>query len=324
MLKRSIFASAIVLALLPTVVGCSGAAEDDKKSGLNEKEPSKKKKPADDTSGEASGENPGETEGPTGNPVTPPPAPAAAPMIYAHTKDTLYTFDSGEKKLTEVGKLNCLPSATDRLLDIAVDGKGTIFGTTDAAFLAINPKDATCTRIVAKTGLPNSLSFVPTGTLDAAKDALVGYAFDTGGDAVKYVRIDTTDGKMTEIGNLNAPNATVKYVSSGDIFSVAAAGNKTYVTVHKMDVSGSSDELAEIDPKTGRIKTVVGNTLQDNIYGLAYWGGKAYGFSDDGNVTEINVANGVSNIITTLKKDNVAVPWFGAGVTTEAPTTPTK
>ncbi len=317
-LKSSVFVSAIVLGLLSSVVACSAPAEDKKSA---EEKPSKKKKdPAEDTSGETDGDL-GEDEGPTGDPVTPPPAPAAAPLIYAHTKDTLYTFDSGEKKLTEVGKLNCLPSETDRLLDIAVDGQGTIFGTTDAAFLAINPADATCTRIVAKTGLPNSLSFVPAGTLDAAKDALVGYAFDTSSNAVKYVRIDTIDGKMTEIGNLNPPSATTKYVSSGDIFSVAAAGNKTYVTVHKMGSTGA-DELAEIDPKTGQIKTIVGNTLQSNIYGLAYWGGKAYGFSEDGNVTEINVANGVSNVITTLKKDDVAVPWFGAGVTTEAPTTP--
>jgi len=318
----SILAAVAFAAFVPVAVGCS-AAPAEKGNGLAEKEPSKKGKGTSNNNDEENLPTDPETPENPETPVTPPEAPAAAPLIYAHTADTLYTFEASAKKLTEVGKLNCLPEG-DRLLDIAVDGKGTVFGASDEAFIAVNPQDATCTKIIAKQGLPNALSFVPAGTLDASKEALVGFAFDASQKAVKYVRIDTVTGQVTDIGNLNPPNATKKYTSSGDIFSVANDGNKTYVTVRPDPETTGPDMLAEIDPKTGAIKNVVGNTLQKRIYGLAYWGGKAYGFSDDGNVTEINVVTGVSNIVTTLKKDNVAVPWFGAGVTTEAPTTTTK
>src|SRR5690349_17552771 len=75
------------------------------------------------------------------------PAPTADGLVYAHTADTLYTFDAIPKKLVQVGKLGCLTPG-DRLLDIAVDGKEAVFGTSDQAFVAINPKDATCTRVV--------------------------------------------------------------------------------------------------------------------------------------------------------------------------------
>jgi hypothetical protein len=316
---RGISVAAVVLAMVSSLVACSAA-----ETGEPEKAPPKTgSKKGNDTS-EPTGPSDSPTTSEEPAPVTPPPAPAAAPLIYAHTANTLYTFDATEKKLAEIGKLGCL-SATDRLLDIAVDAKGTVFGTTDEAFIAVNPKDATCTRIVAKELLPNSLSFVPAGTLDATSEALVGYAFDASSKAVRYVRIDTTNGSTTDVGVLNPPSATKKYTSSGDIFSVHKDGSKTYLTVREDPATGGPDMLAEIDPKTGTIKSIVGNTLQPQIYGLAYWGGKAYGFSGDGNVTEINVATGVSNIVTTLKdKDNVAVPWFGAGVTTEAPTTSTK
>jgi hypothetical protein len=258
------------------------------------------------------------------SPGTPPSAPAADALVYAHTADTLYTFDAIAKKLVQVGKLGCLTPG-ERLLDIAVDGKGAVFGTSDQAFVAINPKDATCTRVVAEEDLPNSLSFVPAGALDETKDALVGYAFDDVGRAVRYVRIDTTTGRVTDIGMLNPPNAAKQYVSSGDIFSVRRDSNKTYLTVRDdegTEGTAEADMLAEIDPKTGAIKRIIGSTQQPRIYGLAYWAGKAYGFSEDGNVIEIDVTTGVSTLVTTLKTDTGPVPWYGAGVTTEAPTTP--
>jgi hypothetical protein len=310
--------SALVVAMLPAVVACGAAEEADKSPAPSGSKSRDKGEDQEETTTTTT--NPDQSIGDP-VPATPPAdTPPAAPLIYAHTKDTLYTFEAATKKVTEVGKLACL-SATDRLLDIAVDGKGAVFGTTDEAFLSINPKDGTCTRIIAKDNLPNSLSFVPAGTLEAGAEALVGYAFDTANKAVRYVQINTTTGAVTEIGLLNPTSATKKYVSSGDVFSIANDANRAFLTVHEDGVADGPDQLAEIDPKTGKIKSIVGNTLQADIYGLAYWSGKAYGFSGDGNVTEINVVTGVSNTVAKLEKDAVAVPWFGAGVTTAAPVT---
>ena len=70
---------------------------------------------------------------PTPVPEAPPPVmpsantPPAAPLIYAHTADTLHSFDARTRKLAPIGKLGCL-SASDRLLDIAVDEAGAMFG----------------------------------------------------------------------------------------------------------------------------------------------------------------------------------------------------
>jgi len=53
---------------------------------------------------------------------------------------------------------------------------------------------------IAQTAVdyPNALSFVPAGTADPGKEALVGYATSIGDSlAVTYVQIDTTTGAMT-------------------------------------------------------------------------------------------------------------------------------
>ena len=61
---------------------------------------------------------------------------------------------------------------------------------------------------------PNSLSFVPKGTVDPNVEALVGYNGGT------YVRIDTVTGAVTSIGNLGSG-----YSSSGDIVRLPIPGN---------------------------------------------------------------------------------------------------
>jgi hypothetical protein len=271
--------------------------------------PSRKKDSGPDPEPEDSGQPPD-----SGPPET---------RVYAHTQDTFYKFDPISRTATMKGKLSCL-AAGDRLLDIAVNRIGEVYGTTDQAFIKISPIDGSCTIVAPApaSDLPNSLSFVPSGTLDATAEALVGYAFDAQQRPVRYVRINTSNGQLTDIGNLNAANAPKKYISSGDIISLQNGGNKTYLMAREEPlVTGASDVLVEIDPKTGLIKLpVIGATGQTLTYGFGYWAGKGYGFSADGRVTEINMATGSSIIVYTLQGDGGAgIPWFGAGVTTDAP-----
>ena len=126
----------------------------------------------------------------------------------------------------------------------------------------------------------------------------------------------------TEIGNLNPPGATTKYVSSGDVVSIIQ--DKTYLSVKKFDAdagtTSTTDLLAEVDPKTGVLKRIIGDTKTSNLYGMGYWGGKAYGFNAEGGVLEIDVTNGSSIVVQTLQNDGGAtIPFYGAGVTTNAP-----
>jgi hypothetical protein len=251
-----------------------------------------------------------------------------AGRVYAHTTDTLYLFEPFSKKLTKIGKLSCLAPG-EPMIDIAVDRTGAMYGTSFGNFFSIDPVTASCTRVASSQSAddyPNGMSFVPAGTVDKTKETLVGYTSKSLGPTVadQYVKIDTQTGAMTLIGNMNPPSATTKYKSSGDIISLAQDGNRTFVTVQTQgDAGPATDLLAEVDPATGVIKRIVGDTKQAEIYGLGYWAGKGYGFSSDGHVVEIDMVKGTSTLVTTLTNDAGApVPWYGAGVTTQAPITP--
>jgi len=242
--------------------------------------------------------------------------------VFAHTTNTLYLFEPLSRSLTVVGRFSCLNGA-EAMIDLAIDRSGAMFGTTFRRFLSIDPITASCTQIaVAGTGTmdyPNSLSFVPAGTVDPGKEALVGYATAVGDSkAVNYVRIDVTTGAMTSIGNINALATGTQYRASGDIVSIIQDANRTYATV-KLQPTAGNDLLAEVNPVNGNIKRIIGDTGQLNLFGFGYWAGKGYGFSDTGKIIEINMTTGTSTVVKTLDDAGAAIPWYGAGVTTQAP-----
>lgn len=258
-----------------------------------------------------------------------PPPPG---RVYAHTTDTLYLYEPVGNVLKKIGKFSCLVATDnqDVMIDIAVDRTGTMFGTTFKRFLSIDPITATCTEIKKSTVVddyPNSLSFVPAGTVDATKETLVGYAaLAPHTKSLDYVRIDTTTGMMMKIGNINPAGAPMKYHSSGDIIALIQDGNRAYLTVKLDGADGGdvagTDLLAEVDPKNGNVKRIIGDTKENNIFGLGYWAGKGYGFADNGKILQVDMTNGKSVVVQTLTAVDGGPPvaWYGAGVTTQAPT----
>ncbi len=257
------------------------------------------------------------------------PLPDAGPgsgRVYAQTPDTLHLYDPIARKLTRIGAFDCTNG--EAVIDLAVNRTGDMFATTADYLLTVDPTSGHC-QVKATAPIdafyPNSLSFVPIGTVSQSDEALVGYAATLAADdADQYVQIDTTTGVMTKIGVLNPPGAATLYSASGDFISLLRDGNKTYLTVRDraVDAGVATDKLAEINPATGQILRIVGETNQKHIFGLGYWAGKAYGFSDDGRITEIDVSNGAATVLQTLTADGGAVPWYGAGVTTNAPISP--
>jgi hypothetical protein len=86
------------------------------------------------------------------------------------------------------------------------------------------------------------------------------------------------------------------------------------------DGAVGTDLLAEVDSVDGHVKRILGDTKQNNLFGFGYWAGKGYGFSDNGRIVEIDMTNGSSVVLKTLTGDGgAALPWYGAGVTTQAP-----
>lgn len=223
--------------------------------------------------------------------------------VYAHSPTVLYKVDPVKKTMTTIGNFssNC---ATEEVIDIAVDANNNGYATTFGGVYKLDLTTAVCTLIAQGQGVyPNSLSFVPAGTLDPQVEALVGYNGST------YVRIDTSNGQVTNVGGL-----TGGYASSGDIVSVKNGG--TFLTV-----TGPScgDCLLQVDPKTGNMVQNYGSINHGAVYGLAFWAGTAYGFDNAGELFSITWVN--NKLTTTNIPTTGGLQFWGAGSTTSAPPT---
>lgn len=232
--------------------------------------------------------------------------PTLIAVIYGHSADTLYKIDPNTKAATVVGDF----SGCAQVTDIALDEDSKIYATTKMGLWTIDKVTAKCTQI-ATGAYPNSLSFVPKGTVDANAEALVGY------DSGDYVRIDTVTGQKTTIGKLGGDR-----ISSGDI--VSAKGGKTYLTVKGGSGCTANDCLVEVNPSTGAIVFDWKSIGHNDVFGLAFWAGSVYGFDAKGELFEVTFKN------NTLKTTALSIPgkpadlvFWGAGSTTSAPITQT-
>jgi hypothetical protein len=239
----------------------------------------------------------------TKNPAPPAVNPSGVNEVYGHSASTLYKLDPKTNAVSEVGDFaGCGP-----VIDIALDEASNLFATSYNALYTVDKSNAQCTEI-AKGSYPNSLSFVPKGTVDANAEALVGY------EDANYVRIDPKTGAKTTIGALGGG-----LKSSGDIVSVK--GGKTYLTVKGTgNTCTTNDCLVEVDPATGKLVKNWGSIEHHNVFGLSFWGGKVYGFNDTGDLFEVTFGSSqlTTNIIPMSNKPSQLSFW-GAGSSTSAP-----
>lgn len=236
----------------------------------------------------------------------PPPGTQDEPTVhevFGHSATTLYKLDPATKAASTIGDF----SGCDDVIDIALDEKSTLYAVSKNTLYTVDKATAACTSI--KSGnYPNSLSFVPKGTVDPNAEALVGY---DGGD---YVRIDVSTGKSTVIGSLGG-----SYVSSGDIVSVK--GGQTYLTV-KGGSCTNNDCLVEVDPATGKLVKNWGSIQHKEVFGLSFWGGKVYGFDNGGDLFEVGFDNGkLSTTSIPIPQKPSDLSFWGAGSSTSAPLT---
>jgi hypothetical protein len=237
--------------------------------------------------------------------ATPPPPDTGPPpevaVVYAHSPSTLYKLDPNTKAVSVVGDFkNC-----SSVIDMAIDENGNGYCTTFGAFYKLDLKTATCTQ-VSTGSYPNSLSFVPKGTLDPNAEALVGYFGSS------YVRINLTTGAVTNVGAL-----TGGFSSSGDIVSVKNGG--TFLTVNG---NSCNDCLLQVDPKTGNVVQNYGTVNHSSVFGLAFWAGALFGFDDSGQLFQITAnGNGIQTQNINMPSKPPNLQFWGAGSTTSAPPT---
>jgi hypothetical protein len=292
----------LVVGALLWAVGCSSASEPSGKAGSK----AKPKAPSTETTDEDQGS--GSDPGPDGNPVT------VDPEVFAHSATTLYRMDPQTREISQIGDFS---GCDGQVVDLAVNATGDVYATTFTSLVKVDKKTARCTKI-ADGSFPNSLAFVPVGTLDAKTELLVGY------DEAKYLRIDPKTGSISQIGALN-PNRTGKlYVSSGDVVSVSG---RTYLTAKEiaseddLPAPDALDYLLSIDPKTGKVLEVVGSTGQKDLWGVGFWAGTLYAFSNEGHVFAIDPSTAAATPMPTQNTIK-GVSFWGAGVTTSAPIVP--
>lgn len=224
------------------------------------------------------------------------------PVVYGHTGSTLYKVNATTKLVTPVASFN---NCNGEVIDLALDQYSRAFVTTQSGLYQLNLTTAQCTEVNFSTteSYPNSLSFVPKGTIDPNFEVLVGYAGSS------YVRINLTTGAMQQIGTLGGG-----FVSSGDIVSVIDGG--TYLTAKDPGGTSTADYLLEVNPATGALVRSFGTLPFNDVYGLAFWGGSLYGFSNGGTLFEITITGSTT---TSAPVPNAASQqWNGAGSTTAA------
>lgn len=238
--------------------------------------------------------------------------------VYGHSAGSLYRLDPETKEVTVVGPFSGCDTG---VIDIALDKDSNIYGTTrpetppgggdqtPGGLWRIDKNTATCT-LVTRGDYPNSLSFVPQGTLDAQKEALVGYF---GRD---YVRIDTTTGSVTTVRASALPDGLE---SSGDIVSVI--DGPTYLTVRGTPGCEDFDCVVSVDPVTGAALGNLGSSGYDSVFGVAFWAGSLYGFTSAGELFEFYLDEG-GGIVTTPIDTTGGLEFYGAGSTTAAPPIP--
>jgi hypothetical protein len=224
-----------------------------------------------------------------------------AVYVYAHTASTLYRVDPDTLAVTQIAPFGWGSVGFDQMTDLAIDKTGQMIGVSFTRVYRVDPATAQTTLLSSSlSGTFNGLSFVPASMVgQSGDDVLVGTRNADG----KVFRIDPMTGAAIEVGNMGS------FQSSGDLVAVAGA------TLQTVTGSGGGDRLARLSPQTFAATPVGSGTGYGEIWGVAYWKDKVYGFTNNGHFLLIDPTTGVATMVS----QTPGIAWWGAAVTTLAP-----
>lgn len=233
--------------------------------------------------------------------------------MYAHTAGVLYQMNAATLTTTMIGAMSGLDTS-ENVLDLAVDKNNKVTGITAGKFYELSTTNGHATLLGDLTGAAansSSLGYVPD---PAGGDDILISANDVG-DVFK-ITINGTTATAAKVGNYGKVG-NKQISSSGDIFGIATNNFGIYATVNL--AGETNDYLAKIDP-TNQFKATLlpNNTGFDHIFGLGFWGGKIYGFIDNGTGGTMIQIDPLTGIGTQIGSGSER--WYGAGVATTAPT----
>jgi hypothetical protein len=225
---------------------------------------------------------------------------AETASVYAHTATELYKVDPDTLAISRIGAFT-FTTGSDQITDIAIDKNQLMIGISFGSVYRIDPTTAAATRLSnGLSGLFNGMSFVPADVIGQTGDDVLVATRNS--DGVVF-RIDPMTGQATEIGNMGG------FSSSGDLVSVAQLG-----TLQTADNGLGADRLVRLAPGSFAATPVGGDIGFSDIWGVAFWKDKLFGFTDGGQFITIDPNTGVG----TLVQGN-GPRWWGAAVTTVAP-----
>ncbi len=222
-------------------------------------------------------------------------------FVYAHTATTLYKVDPDTLQVTMVADFNWGSVGSDQMTDIAIDKNGQMVGVSFTRVYRVDPTNANTMLLSSSLSRSfNGLSYVPADQLGMqGDDILIGTENLSG----SVFRVDPMTGSATEVGNMGA-----SYRSSGDLVGIAGFG--TVQTVN----GSSGDTLVRLATSSFAASPIGGGTGFSKVWGVAYFKGKVYGFTEDGAFVLIDPNTGAATMVS-----NSGIAWWGAAVTTIAP-----
>lgn len=236
-------------------------------------------------------------------------------LIYAHSRDTLFSFSAETFEVETVGPFTLASGdPAPYMLDLAVNADGGIYTSSDTALFTVDPETARVS-LVGNFDLEEeqlyAMTFLPPGALLPSTELLVGATNE--GD---YYSIDPATARTRYLGSYPEP-----WLSSGDIVSIVGLG--TFATVKRYDAPDDPDVLVRMDFAEDGSSTVevLGPVVEGargfrQIFGIGYWGRSIYGFTNSGELVEINRDTGAGRLVS---ESTGAEQFWGAGVTTVAP-----
>jgi hypothetical protein len=206
--------------------------------------------------------------------------------VFAHTASELYRVSPDTFAVALVAPFTG-DALGDDMTDIAIDSDGQMIGISYTRVYRIDSQSAVTQR--AGTGtLPqmfNGLSFVPSILAFGVEgpDVLIASRNADG----KIFRIDPATGQQTEIGDMGGG-----YQSSGDIVAVRDFG-----IVATTGATLGPDTLVRLAPTTFAATPSGTNTGWADLWGVGFWRGKVYGFSEGGAFVTVDTTTGVATLV---------------------------
>jgi hypothetical protein len=221
-------------------------------------------------------------------------------FVYAHSSSTLYKVDPDTLMVSMVGAFQW-PGLPDQMTDLAIDRDGALIGISFGSVYRVDPTTAAATKLSGSlAGELNGLSFVPAEMLGQTGDDVLVATRNADG---AVFRIDPMTGASTQIGDMGS-----QFQSSGDL--VAIAGFGTVQTT----LGAPFDVLSKLAPVSFAATPAPASTGYGQIWGVAYWKGKVFGFTKQGQFVTIDPNTGVGTVVQSNGPE-----WWGAAVTTIAP-----